>query len=223
MIEQNIRIHDIIVALKKRWKLIAGITLVATIVSASISFFLIKPKYQATTKLFIGKESQDYNNSEVQMYQKLIKTYSDIIMTNDLVNSALEKNNINLSSESVLANLKVSNRNDTLIIDLSYVNHDKKIAKDVIESIANEFVYSSPELISNANVKVIEKAKVPSYPISPNKKMNIIIATLLGILGGSGLAIMLEFMDTTFKDKDALESILGIPVIGVIPNTDNRN
>lgn len=33
-----------------------------------------------------------------------------------------------------------------------------------------------------------------------------------------GLAFLLEFLDNTFKSKEQLEQILGIPVIGAIPD-----
>jgi len=48
--------------------------------------------------------------------------------------------------------------------------------------------------------------------------MNIAIAFLLGLMISVGLAFLLEFMDNTFKTKEQLEQILGIPVIGTIPD-----
>ena len=44
MNEENIKIEDIVDGLKKRWQLIVTITLIATIISAVVSFFIIKPK-----------------------------------------------------------------------------------------------------------------------------------------------------------------------------------
>jgi len=48
--------------------------------------------------------------------------------------------------------------------------------------------------------------------------MNIGIAFLLGLMISVGLAFLLEFMDNTFKTKEQLQEILGIPVIGTIPD-----
>ena len=39
---------------------------------------------------------------------------------------------------------------------------------------------------------------------------------------GVGLALLLEFMDNTFKDKEQTEKILGLPVLGSIPNEDKN-
>lgn len=152
MNEEIIRIEDIVDILMKRWKMILSITLIATIFSAIISFFIISPKYQANTKVFIGKENtqaqdQSYNSNDVQMYQKLLKTYAEVIQTNDLIEKAVDVDRLNLKSEDVLKNLTVTPRADTQILEIQYTNVDKLLAKDVVDSITTEFIKSSKELI----------------------------------------------------------------------------
>lgn len=226
MNEEIIRIEDIVDVLTKRWKMILSITLAVTLISAVVSFFLIAPKYEAGTKLFIGKENtqtqdQSYNNNDVQMYQKLLKTYAEVIMTKDLVGQSIESNNLDLNEEDVLKSLTVTPRADTQILEISYINVDPVIAQEVVESITENFINYSTELIPNGNVKIIESVRVPEKPVSPNKKMNIAIAFLLGLMVSVGLSFLIEFMDNTFKTKEHIENILDLPAIGVIPNELN--
>ena len=66
MDEDVLILEDIPSYIKDRWKLVLSMTLTTTIVAAVLSFFIISPKYEAKTKLFIGKESsseqtQNYN------------------------------------------------------------------------------------------------------------------------------------------------------------------
>jgi capsular polysaccharide biosynthesis protein len=103
---------------------------------------------------------------------------------------------------------------------MTYRGEDKEECKDVIEAISNEFVKYSKTLYSNANVEIIERVTLPENPVSPNKKLNIAIAFIVGLIIGSGLALVIAMLDSTFKDKDKLEEILGIPVLGVIPDTE---
>lgn len=223
MNEEIIRIEDIIEVLSKRWKMIMSITIIATIISAVVSFFIIAPKYEADTKLFIGKEQtqsndQSYNSNDVQMYQKLLKTYAEVITTNDLVGRAVEDMNLDLKSSDVLKNLTVTPRADTQILEISYTNADPEIAKEIVDSITSEFINYSKELIPNGNVKIIEEVRVPEKPVSPNKKLNIAIAFLLGLMISIGLSFLIEFMDNTFRTKEQIENEIGLPAIGVIPN-----
>ncbi|WP_238915404.1 Wzz/FepE/Etk N-terminal domain-containing protein [Clostridium sp. YIM B02555] len=219
--EEIIKFEDIFDILIKRWKMILLITLSIALIAVGINFFLVAPKYKASEKVFIGKEDtkdQSYNTNDVQMYQKLIKTYAELMMTDDLVDRAIKSDSLNITSEKVLSSLTVTPRTDTQIIEIQYISTDKALAKDVVNSITNEFIKSSKELIPNGKVKVIESAKVPESPSSPNKTMNISIASLVGFIISIGLAFLLEFVDNTFKTKGQLEEALGIPVIGVIPD-----
>lgn len=220
MDEQVIRLDELFESLKKRWLMILCITLIATIISGVLSFFVIKPQYEASTKVFIGKDesdSQSYNQSDVLMYQKLMKTYSEAIKTKDLVSRSLRGTSLNLEASNVLNNLTVVTVADTQILQIKYKSTNPNEAETVIERISEEFVKTSKELVPNGNIKIIEKVELPTNPVSPNKKMNIAIAFLLGLMVGVGLAFLLEFLDNTFKNKDQLERELDIPVIGSIP------
>jgi capsular polysaccharide biosynthesis protein len=221
MNEDAIKIEDLIKILKERWKMIISITIMLTIFSAIMSFYIISPKYEASTKLFIGKENSvdaNYNANDVNMYQKLLKTYSEVIATNNLVQKAIDKEGLDITSENVLKGLTVTPRTDTQILEINYVSEDKVLAKDVVDSITNEFIESSIELIPNGDVKIIEKVKVPKDSISPNKKMNVAIAFLLGLIISVGLSFLLDAMNNALKTKEELERVLGLPVIGTIPN-----
>lgn len=228
MEENTISLQEVAYALKKRWKLIALITIAATLVSAILSFFVIKPQYEASTKLFIGKqESQDnnaYNNSDVMMYQQLMKTYAELAKTSDLVTKAVKSANLKYNQEEIKAILKNLNANpsaDTQILSLSFKGGNSKEVLKVTEAITNEFILESKELIPNGNVQIIQKAQLPERPVSPNKTLNILLAFVLGLMIGIGVVLLLEYLDNTFKSREDLENTLELPIIGTIPDYDN--
>lgn len=229
MEEITISLQEITYALKKRWKLIALITIAATLVSAILSFFVIKPQYEASTKLFIGKQESNqnaavYDNSDIMMYQKLMKTYAELVKTSDLVTKAVKSANLDYNQneiKGILSNLTAIPSADTQILDLSFKGENPKEVLKVTEAITNEFISESKELIPNGNVQVIQKAQLPEYPISPNKKLNIIIAFVLGLIVGVGVVLLLEYLDNTFKSREELERTLDLPIIGAIPDYDN--
>ena len=223
MEEQVISISEIIDAVKKRWKIIALTTVLATLVSGIFSFFVISPTYEASTKIFIGKEgaeSEGYNSSDVSMYQNLIKTYSELIKTKDLVNKAIDNSQYDLSVNNVLNGITVNTLTGTQILQISYQSKTPSIAKNILESITNEFITKAEELVPNGNVKILESVELPKNPVAPNKTMNIAIAFILGMMVGFGIVFLLEYLDNTYKNKEQLEKDLDIPVLGVIPMSD---
>lgn len=223
MEEQVISLSEIFEALKKRWIMIVAITVAATLISGVISFFVIDPVYETSTKLFIGKEESDnsaYNTNDIQMYQKLLQTYAQTIKTRDLVGKAINNLSYDLEEQDVVNSLTVTPVTDTQILQIKYKSKNPEEAKDVLENITQEFITTSKELVPNGNVKIIEEVQLPEAPVSPNKKMNIAIVFLLGFMVSIGLVFLLEYLDNTYKNKEQLEKELGIPVIGVIPDVD---
>lgn len=225
MEENTISLQEIAYALKKRWKLIALITIGATLISAILSFFVIKPQYEATTKLFIGKQetqgSTNYDNNDVMMYQKLMKTYSEILKTSDLVTKATKNANLNYNDKEIkkiLGNLTVTPSADTQILDIKYKCGSPKDALTLTKAITDEFISESKKLIPNGNVQIIQAPQLPENPVSPNKKLNILIAFVLGLMVGVGVVLLLEYLDNTFKSREELEKALDLPIIGTIPD-----
>lgn len=219
MEEQVISISEIFEVLKKRWMLIASITIIATLVSGIVSFFIIKPTYETSTKVFIGKEGANleaYNNNDIQMYQKLLQTYAEMIKTDEVIDNAINKTGAEISVGEVKQGLTVSPIADTQILQVKYKNNNPRIAKDILENLINEFIVLAEELVPNGNARIIEKVKIPENPVAPNKMMNIAIVFLLGLMVSVGLVFLIEYLNNTFKSKDELERQLDIPVIGII-------
>jgi len=67
------------------------------------------------------------------------------------------------------------------------------------------------------NVSVIEEALVPRAPIKPRKTINLVVSVLVGLFVGVGVALTIEYFDTTVKTPDDVERYLGLPVIGIVP------
>ena len=102
---------------------------------------------------------------------------------------------------------------------ISYQSQDPQEAKIILEKITSSFIEKSKELIPNGNVKVIETVEYPENPVSPNKKMNIAIAGILGLMLGVGIALLIDFLDNTYKNKEQIERELELPVLGMIPES----
>jgi capsular exopolysaccharide synthesis family protein len=63
----------------------------------------------------------------------------------------------------------------------------------------------------------VDRARVPVRPSSPNKKRNLILALILGLGGGVGLAFLFDFLDNSIKTSEDVERYAGLPTLGVVP------
>lgn len=71
--------------------------------------------------------------------------------------------------------------------------------------------------LGDTTITVISEASIPGSPIRPNKKLNIAIAAVLGLMTFTLLAFVLEYLDNTIKTPEDVSNQLGLPVLGVIP------
>lgn len=67
------------------------------------------------------------------------------------------------------------------------------------------------------NVRIIEEALTPKNPIKPNKKMNMLIAIVLGAGLGFGAALLLHSLDSKIRTFDDVRKFVGFKILGTIP------
>jgi len=68
-----------------------------------------------------------------------------------------------------------------------------------------------------SNIKVIDEAEVPRDPYKPNKKMNLLLAVVVGLFLGVGLAFFFEYLDNTIKTPEDVEQLMRLPSFGMVP------
>ncbi len=66
------------------------------------------------------------------------------------------------------------------------------------------------------NVRIIDNAIEPLYPIKPKKKLNLLLGALLGLGLGIGLAFVIEYFDNSIKNPEEIER-MGFPILSIIP------
>jgi polysaccharide biosynthesis transport protein len=70
-------------------------------------------------------------------------------------------------------------------------------------------------------VSVKQVAEPPAYPARPRVGLNLTLGMLVGLVIGIGLAFFIEYLDTSVKTMDDVESLLGVPVLAIIPKNIN--
>lgn len=73
------------------------------------------------------------------------------------------------------------------------------------------------ESADGATVRVVDIAPLPSYAVAPNRKRAVVMAMLLGLALGVGLAVALDRLDDSVKSPDELPARFQLPVLGQIP------
>lgn len=219
--EYEIDLKEIFHMLQKRWVLITGITVSALIISVIVSFFILTPIYEASTTMIVNyKQNQEsvmtYN--DLQTSQKLVATYTEIVKSERVSDAVINKLNLELSPKELIDKISVSQVGQTEILKLTVKDADPELATLIANTISKVFQEDIGQMMEVDNVSTVDIAKVPENPVSPNKKINIAIAGVLGLVSSVGLVFVLEFLDRTYKTPIDVERHLGLPIIGAIPD-----
>ncbi|MBC2397107.1 YveK family protein [Clostridium tetanomorphum] len=226
--EITLDLRDFFRIMRKRGKLIVLITLICTLISGVLSFFVLSPTYEAKTSIIIGKlqtEEGKINNNDVVMYQNLVKTYAEIAKLDRVTDSAIKKLGGNYTRKQLQNMITVTPQQGTQILLIKAENKDAKDAARVADAVSKSFVEESKIVYpTGGNITIMDNAKVPEKPVKPKKALNVAIAFFIGLMVSVGLAFVLEYMDSTIKTEDDVERYLGLPIVGIIPkqNMDNN-
>lgn len=71
--------------------------------------------------------------------------------------------------------------------------------------------------VPRESIEMYDNPLLPSAPYKPDVTLNLAVGAVAGLLLGVGLALLLEFMDTSVKTMEDVERALQVPVLGIIP------
>ncbi|KGP77252.1 lipopolysaccharide biosynthesis protein [Desulfosporosinus sp. Tol-M] len=212
--------------LRKHWVIIVVLPLIAALTSGIISFFIIKPVYQASTTLIVGKKALESGQEAIQMLEnnvlqanlQLAKTYAAIAQSRTVEQNVINSLNLPMSIGGLDSLISINPVKTTEILEIQVTNINPELAAAIANAMAEEFSKAVIDIKKVDSVSIVDTAVTPVSPVKPNKKLNVLLAFVVGLMAAVGLAFLLEFLDNTIKTSSDVEELLGIPVLGVIPN-----
>ena len=224
--EEKIELRQYWDVLRKRWKIVIALPLIAALTSGVISFFVIKPVYQASTTLIVGKKALESGQAAVQMLdnsvllanQQLAKTYATIAKSRTVEQNVIKVLNLPLTVEGLDSLISINPVKTTEILEIQVTNINSELAASIANTMAQEFSKAVIEIKKVDSVSIVDTAVIPNKPIKPKKTLNVLIAFVGGLMASVGLVFLLEYMDNTVKTLTDVEKLLGIPVLGIIPD-----
>lgn len=221
MEEEVIDLREYFSIIKKKWFVIAIMCVICVAISSVYSFFIAQPVYQADTTLIVKTEKVEgtntLSNDQVMVSQKLAVTYGEIIKSKKVLDDVIKNLDLDETYGELSGNISVSTVADTQIIKVSVKDTNKSKAAKIANEIPKVFTQEAIRIADANGVEVIDKAQTPVNPVSPNKKMNILIAGVLGVMIGLFGIFLVEFLNTKIKTPHDIEKELGLPLLGVVP------
>lgn len=215
---------DVLYLLRKLWSrkfFIIFIALVVGTIALLGSVFLIKPKYTSTTRIYVVNRTADsITNQDLQAGSYLVKDYQEVITSNEVLSSVIDKEKLSLTPNELSSMISVTIPTDTRVISISVEDDNAQEATTIANTVREVAAEKIKAVTKVEDVTTLEAAEVPKEPSSPNIKRN----TLIGVIAGGGLAvisiIILEVLDDRVRRPEDIEDVLGLPLLGIVPDID---
>ncbi len=104
--------------------------------------------------------------------------------------------------------------------ELELLQQEVHMAEEAYNAVAGRASANSLESrLAETSVTVLNQAIPPSLPSSPNVKLNLVIATALGLLLGIAVSLIMELTNRRVRSYTDIEEMLGLPVLAYLPDS----
>lgn len=224
-------LQDFAKLLRLRWIIVCAT--IAFAVLASIAFNLLTtPMYQASTRLFVSTSAGTSLSDLYQgnrLSQERVLSYTELLMGETLAQRTADKLGIDMSAADLRKEVKATAKPDTVLIDVAVLDESPVRARDIANALSDEFVTLASELETprggsnpDARVVVEQRATIPDRPVVPQTWRNIAAGFALGLFLGIGLAVLRDRFDHGVKDRESVEAITKVGLVGSIPLDKER-
>ena len=207
--EVEIDLLEIFYALKKKILLVLMVALVGGCIAAAYTQFLMTPIYSSTSSILVlSKETTLTSLADLQLGASLTPVMEQVISDLDL----------DMTAEQLKGSVSINNPTDTRILEITVNNTDSKMAKKIVDEIANvssSYIGDKMEVIPP---KIIEVGKIATVRTSPSVKKNAALGFLLGFLACAAIVVVYAVMDDTIKTEEDIEKYLGVSVLAKVPD-----
>lgn len=215
---EEINLKEVYSYFKSRllWMILA---IVVIVIIGNVYTILTRiPMYQSnTTIVLVGESKKEYSQTDSQLNQNLIGTYSEIITSRKVLQQVIDNLKLKMTVDELSQNITTSSVEDTEIIRITVNNEKKKMAVKIADEVASVFSEEIQDIYNLENVAIIDKAEVAKEPYNINYVKDNVIYLMIGVVLSFGVVFVMYYFDTTIKSSEIVEEKLGLTVIGIVP------
>lgn len=222
--QNNIGFYEIYEVLKKRVVIILLSAFLGLFGAFILTFFFISPKYSSSAELIVQTKTNSSDDKRLQedvsANVMMINTYKDMIggkMILSKVQSELQKKyHETMSITQLKKAITIDQSQNSQMFAIKVVTNNPDKSANVANTIAKVFQQSAAEVLDVNKVNITSEADPATTPISPNKKINLVMGLFLGFILGIILAFIMSVFDKTVSNEQFILDEVQLPVIGSI-------
>lgn len=217
--EIEIDLGEIFGLLLHRLWLILLCGIVCGIIGFIVSSFIITPKYDSTTKIYILNRQNNDNLtlSDTQLASQLTKDYTELVKSRYVLETVIKQCGLNESYGKLLDRVTVANTTDTRIISITVRDESPQAAQTIANAIRTVSASHIKSVMDIEAVNVVDEANLPLSPAAPSITKYTALAAAIGIVLSAIIIVICYLLDDTIKSSEDIEKYLGLSTLALIP------
>ena len=216
---------DVLYLLRKLWSkkfFIVFVGLLVGTIALLGSVFFMKPKYTSTTRIYVVSRSSDTSltNQDLQAGSYLVNDYKEVITSSEVLSSVIDQEKLSMSTGELSKEIAVTIPTDTRVISIAVTDTDAQRACDIANTVREVAAEKIKAVTKVDDVTTLESATKPNHPSSPNVKKNAAIGALAGVFLAVVGILVAEVLDDRVRRPEDIEEVLGMTLLGVVPDVD---
>lgn len=187
---------------------------------------LVTPTFESRVTFYVynnsggASQSGSIDKSDLQAAESLATTYSKILESNSVLNAVLSDLNSALTRKELAQMVDVAVVTNTQLLEVVITSTDANFACKVAESFASVAPAEIVRITKVGGVEVVDHPEVATEQASPRTAFDTAIAVVVGVIIAAVIIILKTLSDTTIYLPEDIEKLVGVAVIGQIPEIE---
>ena len=223
--EVEIDIGHILSILWEKILVIIATGIIVGLAGFLVSKFLITPKYESETKLYVLNRANDSATtlSDVQLSTQLTKDYQILVTSAPVMNQVIKELGLNMKASELASTISVDTPSDTRVLQITVTSDDPKRAKDIADKVAQVSSKKICDIMKIEQVNVIEEGSMSEEPAVDTVQKWTLIGLALGIVLSCAVIIIRSMFDDTVKTTEDVEKYFDLSTLAVIPISEEMD
>lgn len=223
--ETEIDLIDLAWALLDKLHYIVLCFLLGAVIMNAYSYFLVRPTYQSTAKMYIVSASKNsvVDLDALNIGTSLTSDYEQLMLSYPVLEQVINKLNLNMDSDALAKMITLENPQDTRILNINVTSTDPKLARDIANTLMDVSVDYLPKTMSMNAPNVAQKAKIADTKAGPSYTKYTMIGALAGAFLYCMYVVVKYLMDDTIRTADDMEKYFGVVPLAVIPDMEGMS
>ncbi len=215
----EIDLLDLLSYYLSKWPYILMGLLVGAVIAGCYTFFMITPKYTATSKLYMVSSSNDsvVDLTDLNIGTSLSSDYAELLKVRPILEGIIEEEGLDYDYDQLSDMINLTSIGDTRILQIDVESPSPKEAMTIANALADKAESEIPRLMDTSKPNIAEYAIQPDKKSSPSLTKNTLIGALLGMVLLLVILTVPYLMDDSINSSEDVEKLFGVLPLTVIP------